>query len=122
MRLLFLSHRNWNFMAGILDHYSRMAPHVEVERLDVADIESSDGRRPAPMAALVRARLAAADPADQIPGLDAVAHRIRAADVVFVEWCARAAIVASLIDPGTTRVVVRLHSAEAFSLFPHLVD
>lgn len=44
------------------------------------------------------------------------------ADTAFVDWCAALAVVFGAVDPGTTRVIVRLHSFEAFSLWPHLVD
>lgn len=44
------------------------------------------------------------------------------ADTAFVDWCAALAVVFGAVDPGTTRVIVRLHSFEAFALWPHLVD
>ncbi|MFI5754735.1 hypothetical protein [Streptomyces sp. NPDC051569] len=44
------------------------------------------------------------------------------ADVVFIDWCAAAAAFFTLVDPGTARIVVRLHSYEAFTYWPHLVD
>ncbi len=43
-------------------------------------------------------------------------------DTVFVEWCTISATLLTLVDPGTTRVVLRLHSFEAFSHWPHRVD
>lgn len=56
------------------------------------------------------------------PWARALAAELADADVVWVEWCQRAAVLVSLLDPGTSRVAVRLHSFEAFSVFPHLVD
>lgn len=44
------------------------------------------------------------------------------ADVVLVEWCTETAVLLSTIDPGTTRIVVRLHSYEAWTVNPQLVD
>lgn len=44
------------------------------------------------------------------------------ADVVFIDWVAGFAVAAGLLDPGDTRMVVRLHSFEAFALWPHLLD
>lgn len=44
------------------------------------------------------------------------------ADVVFVDWCTALVRVVNLVDPGTTRIVVRLHSYEAFTIWPHLLD
>jgi glycosyltransferase involved in cell wall biosynthesis len=43
-------------------------------------------------------------------------------DLVFLEWCDALAYSFTLVDPGTTKIVLRLHSYEAFSLWPHLVD
>ncbi|MFG2627636.1 hypothetical protein [Streptomyces sp. NPDC048473] len=42
------------------------------------------------------------------------------ADIVFIDWSTAAAAFFTLVDPGTTRIVVRLHSFEAFSYWPQL--
>jgi glycosyltransferase involved in cell wall biosynthesis len=44
------------------------------------------------------------------------------ADTMFVEWCNAAAAAATLVDPGHCRVIVRLHSYELFTAWPHLVN
>src|ERR1700752_1849323 len=44
------------------------------------------------------------------------------ADTVFVEWCAVSAAFFTVIDPGTTRIVIRLHKYETYTYWPHLVD
>lgn len=44
------------------------------------------------------------------------------ADVVFVEWCTAVAGLLSRVEHPTTRVVVRMHSFEAFSVWPQLTD
>jgi glycosyltransferase involved in cell wall biosynthesis len=44
------------------------------------------------------------------------------ADVVWIEWCTALAALMTRIDPGDTRVVVRIHSYEVFTQWPHLVD
>ena len=44
------------------------------------------------------------------------------ADTVFVDWCTVTPAVLTLIDPGRTRIMVRLHSVEAFTEWPHLID
>ncbi|HEU4514806.1 MAG TPA: glycosyltransferase family 4 protein, partial [Nocardioidaceae bacterium] len=44
------------------------------------------------------------------------------ADVVFVEWATALAALISRIDHPGTRVVVRLHSYEAFSMWPHMTN
>ncbi|MEU9359105.1 glycosyltransferase family 1 protein [Streptomyces sp. NPDC048301] len=44
------------------------------------------------------------------------------ADTVFVDWCKDPASLFTAIDPGDTRIVVRLHSFEAFSYWPRMTD
>ncbi len=44
------------------------------------------------------------------------------ADVVLVDWCTPLAYAFTLVDPGSTRLIVRLHSFEAFTVWPHLMD
>ncbi len=44
------------------------------------------------------------------------------ADVVFVDWFTVVPAILTLIDPRDTRIVVRLHSVEAFTFWPQLVD
>ncbi len=44
------------------------------------------------------------------------------ADVVWIEWCTALAALMTRIDPGDARVVVRIHSYEVFTHWPHLVN
>lgn len=44
------------------------------------------------------------------------------ADVLLIDWCTHLPRVFQLLDPGTTRVMVRLHSYEAFTPWPLLLD
>lgn len=44
------------------------------------------------------------------------------ADIVLVDWCTQLSRVFQLVDPGTTRIVLRLHSYEAFTPWPLLLD
>ena len=41
---------------------------------------------------------------------------------MFIDWCTRPAVLFTAVDPGTTRIVVRLHSFETFSRWPYLTD
>lgn len=45
-----------------------------------------------------------------------------AADVVFADWCTELAVLITQVDPRDTRLVVRMHSYEAFTRWPHLID
>jgi glycosyltransferase involved in cell wall biosynthesis len=51
-----------------------------------------------------------------------LAPQVEWADTVFVDWCLGHAAMLTTLDPGSTRIVVRLHSYEAFTVFPHLLD
>lgn len=44
------------------------------------------------------------------------------ADIAFVDWCSQLAGLLTQVDPGDTRVIVRLHSYEPFTRWPQLVD
>ena len=119
-RVLFLTGLNDNFLTPIRERYEAM-PEVEARRLDMSPGTPvrtflNNGR-----AKLIAHRLAGdskyAREAQELFGPD-----LAWADTVFVDWCAVPAGLLSLVDPGPTRVVVRLHSFEAFTWWPHLVD
>ncbi|MGV9580718.1 glycosyltransferase family 4 protein [Streptomyces sp. NPDC003509] len=118
-RLLFVHGGNDNFLPVILKRY-RSHPDLEVRVLNTAQDAST-----APLAKGLGRMIASGlgarnDYAEQTEA--ALRPQLDWADVVFVEWCTAAAAFLTLVDPGTTRVVVRLHSFEAFSYWPHLVD
>ncbi|MEW2065572.1 glycosyltransferase [Streptomyces sp. NPDC007346] len=119
LRLLVTTYSNTNFLHPIRERYADH-PGVEIRFLDMKDDETL---RPLARGAqrMMEYRLggrpAFGDQAEEVlrPHLDW-------ADTVFVDWCTNAAALFTLVDPGTTRIVVRLHSYEAFTLWPHLVD
>ncbi|CAM5560475.1 glycosyltransferase [Streptomyces atroolivaceus] len=119
MRLLLVHSANDNFLPVVLDHY-RNHPGVEVRVLDTAADPAT-----APLAKGLGRMIASgigirSAYAGQVE--EALRPHLDWADVVFVDWCTAAAAFLTLVDPGTTRVVVRLHSFEVFSYWPHLVD
>ncbi|MEU4260666.1 glycosyltransferase [Streptomyces argenteolus] len=119
VRLLFIHSGNDNFLPVILKRYRDHAD-VDVRVLNTAE-DASTAPLAKGMGRMIAGGLGArneyVNEADQVlrPHLDW-------ADIVFVEWCTAAAAFLTLVDPGTTRVVMRLHSFEAFSYWPHLVD
>ncbi|MCM2388459.1 hypothetical protein [Streptomyces albipurpureus] len=119
LRLLMVHHGNDNFLRPILAHYAHHAG-VELQTLDtasdpvVAPLAKGAGRL------VQRAMGGQVGYGAEIER--ALRPRLDWADVVFVDWCAMAAALFTLVDPMTTRIVVRLHSYEAFSLWPHIVD
>ena len=114
-RVLFLTRGNQNFLGTIRARYEQH-PDAEIRSLDVAGDDRARGDLPV-LRHVLAGRSGYGDRIEQWlrPHLDW-------ADTVFVDWCGVHAAVLSLIDPGSTRVIVRLHSFEAFTLWPHVVD
>jgi glycosyltransferase involved in cell wall biosynthesis len=119
LRLLFFTGINDNFLTPIRRRYENLSG-VEVRCLDLST---------GPVRALLgngRAKLIAhglagtsqyGEQAERLLGPD-----LAWADIVFVDWCAASAGMLTMVDPGETRVIIRLHSFEAFTWWPHLVD
>lgn len=103
------------FLDPLLPH---LGPDVEVR---VVSLDGWDGP-PLPLTPgeQVRARLDGSVAGE--PWAVELARRVGDADLVWVEWCQRAAVLASLLPLGDAPMVVRLHSFEAFTVFPHLLD
>ncbi|MFE9167957.1 glycosyltransferase family 1 protein [Streptomyces kebangsaanensis] len=118
-RLLVVTDGNDNFLGLIRNHYESN-PDVELRFLDIADYPGikrlANNRR-----SLIAHRLGG----DAMYGFTAEQHLrpyLDWADTVFIDWCAAAAALFTSVDPGTARIVVRLHSYEAFSNWPRLTD
>jgi glycosyltransferase involved in cell wall biosynthesis len=116
-RLLVVTFKNWKFLEPIARHYEGRHD-VEVRRLDLADLPG------APWSPLqqLRLRLTGPDDARALAWARPLAEAVDWADTVFLDWLQRGAVALTAIDPGRARIVVRLHSFEAFTVFPHLVD
>jgi glycosyltransferase involved in cell wall biosynthesis len=117
-RLLFVSRGNENFLGDIRSRYQDN-PDFEVRTLDMLAEPERQAMVRIPF--LLKHKMSG-DPAygDQIQ--DWLGPHVDWADTVFVEWCLVQAALFTAIDPGTTRIIVRLHMFEAFTMFPHLVD
>jgi glycosyltransferase involved in cell wall biosynthesis len=118
-RLLVASYLNFNFTTPIIARYQGL-DDVEVRRLDVGRI--TPGQLPESVRQVARTRLLTPLELAEMPHEEHIERDLRWADVAFVDWSQRAAVLITALDPGSTRVVVRLHSYEAFTCFPHLVD
>ncbi len=120
-RVLLVTDGNAHFLGEV--ERGLVGAGARVTRLDLTG-PRADGLVPAPVV-LARARLgdpAAGAAVDASAAAPEVAALLREADVVVVDWCTAAAVWASLVVPPGARLVVRLHSVEAFSVEPHLVD
>jgi glycosyltransferase involved in cell wall biosynthesis len=118
-KVLVLTRTNRNFLGRLLDHLETH-PGFEVRFFDLAEAKAlvKGINDPAVLATEIltgdRTRIQRAE------------RRLRPlldwADTVFLEWCTAHAALFTMLDPRDTRVVVRLHSYEAFTPWPHLVD
>ncbi|MFU8873789.1 glycosyltransferase [Micromonospora sp. SL4-19] len=119
LRLLMVTYGNHGFLDLIRRHFDDR-PDVELRFLDPGETGTHVplmGKSQAMMEHVLAGRSEYGDAVAEW-----LAPQVEWADVVFVDWCAALAVLFTLIDPGSTRVIVRLHSFEAFAAWPHLVD
>ncbi|MFE7772840.1 glycosyltransferase [Streptomyces sp. NPDC057445] len=119
LRLLVTTYSNANFLQPIMDRYADH-PGVEIRFLDLKEDDelrplAKGGQRM--MEYLLGGQRGFGNKVE-----DALRPHLDWADTVFVDWATNAAALFTLVDPGTTRIVVRLHSYEAWTFWPHLVD
>ncbi|MER5890920.1 glycosyltransferase family 1 protein [Streptomyces sp. NPDC001941] len=121
LRLLVMTSANDNFLHHILDHFGDGHPGVELRYLDLAAQKSLKriswaGRR------MLEDRLSGGTSTYQEEVERLMRPYLDWADTVFLDWAAGPAAMLTTIDPGSTRIVVRLHSYEAFTRWPHMTD
>jgi glycosyltransferase involved in cell wall biosynthesis len=119
LRLLIATSTNDTFLRRIREHCAAH-PGMEVRFLDLAT-EPTLRRMSWAATPMLGHRLAGRSTFGE--GLE---HALRPyldwADTVLVDWCVGPAAMFTMVDPGTTRIVVRLHSYEAMTRWPHIVD
>ncbi|MEU3001764.1 glycosyltransferase family 1 protein [Streptomyces sp. NPDC006995] len=119
LRLLVATTSNANFLHLIRSHYEAN-PDVELRFLDMAEhpgMKRLNGAAQRHVEYRLGGEPLFAHAAEQQlrPYLDW-------ADTVFVDWCVAPAALFTVVDPGETRIIVRLHSYEAFTRWPHMMD
>ncbi|MEU2612024.1 glycosyltransferase family 1 protein [Micromonospora sp. NPDC007271] len=119
LRLLVTTLINDNFLPEILERYRAM-PNVEVRFLDL--YEDPVTRPLALSGSAVMEHLLAGESSYGAKIEEWLRPHLDWADTIFVDWCQATAALFTLHDPGTARIIVRLHSFEAFNFWPHLVD
>ena len=119
-RVLVVTRENANFLGEILS-LLEAEDGYDVRYLDLAK-EHADLLEGADTVRLMTREILTGEHglADRVQ--DRLGPLLEWADVVFVEWCIAHAVLLNLADPGDTRVIVRLHSYEAFTGWPHLLD
>ncbi|MFF6904678.1 glycosyltransferase [Streptomyces sp. NPDC012389] len=120
LRLLVTTSANANFLQHILDRYENH-PGVELRFLDLAAQKALKriawATRP-----MLQDRLSDGTSAYQADVERLMRPYLDWADTVFLDWSVGPAAMLTTIDPGDTRIVVRLHSYEAFTFWPHMTD
>ncbi|MFE2758695.1 glycosyltransferase [Streptomyces halstedii] len=119
LRLLVATTANANFLHLIRSHYDAN-PDVELRFLDMAEHAGMRRLNGAPQRHIEH-RLGG-DPLFGHGAEQQLRPYLDWADTVFVDWCVAPAALFTAIDPGDTRIIVRLHSYEAFSRWPHMMD
>jgi glycosyltransferase involved in cell wall biosynthesis len=118
-RMLFLYNVNGNFLTEIRHRYAHR-PHTEVRSLDIRtdDVLRDAATHPVE---LIEHLLAGSSPyGDRLAA--ALRPHLDWADTIWVDWCTQTAALLTAVDPGSARIVLRLHSVEAFTEWPHLID
>ncbi|MGW1522446.1 glycosyltransferase family 1 protein [Streptomyces sp. NPDC001588] len=120
LRLLVTTSANDNFLHLIREHLGNHRG-VELRYLDLAESKHLKRISWAAKRMLVdRLSDGTSDYQEEVERL--MRPHLDWADTVFLEWAAGPAGMLTTIDPGDTRVIVRLHSYEAFTRWPHLTD
>jgi glycosyltransferase involved in cell wall biosynthesis len=118
-QLLIATRINADFLGEIREHFGN-SPDFDATFVDFGTVHELDrfAKSPEKIAFQTLARR---------PTLAALAEaafrrHLDRSDVVLVEWCTALAALLTQVDPRDTRVVVRMHSYEAFTVWPHLMD
>lgn len=110
-----LSYKNMTFVPPLERALAELGHRSH--RVDLADV--APGSVPLSPLQQLRARLS---PPTTTAWTSALEGALGESDTVWVEWGQRAAVAASMLPDRSRRTIVRLHSFEAFTVFPHLVD
>ncbi|MFF0258033.1 glycosyltransferase [Streptomyces microflavus] len=120
LRLLVTTSANANFLQHILDRYEDH-PAVELRFLDLATQKALKriawATRP-----MLEDRMSDGTSQYQADVERLMRPYLDWADTVFLDWSVGPAAMLTTIDPGDTRIVVRLHSYEVFTFWPHMTD
>ncbi len=118
-RVLIASHGNTSFLGSLHSHLEGRS-EVEVAMIDLTDLGAAAGLARDPQRMLA-SLLSGAPTATRLAERQLRPH-LDWADVIFVDWCTSLIRVINLVDPEQTRVILRLHSYEAFTAWPLLLD
>lgn len=118
-RYLLATWANANFLSEI-QNYLEQESSAEVRRIDLREFPSL--RRFAANPRLVAEEILSGKGELTALVAECLLVHLKWADAVFIDWFTVAPAFFTLLDPGDTQIIVRLHSVEAFTFWPHLVD
>ena len=118
-RLVIMTRKNADFLGELRDFFTGH-PDFEMRFVDFADAKVLTQFAKDPTNAVAQRLAGESRFADRAERL--LRDHLDWADVVFVEWCTALAALMTLVDPRDTRIVVRMHSYEAFTRWPQLMD
>ncbi len=120
-RVLVITNGNWFFLHEVIDALENMHG-VQCRTFDFALAQESYELSPREAALPRSAETSAARTHGDSFDASLFKQLLAWADVIFVEWCEWAAVWLSDYLPSSKRLVVRLHSYEAFAPTPHFVN
>lgn len=119
-RVLAVSSGNFHFMQGIMADLAKETG-VEVRTLEISGgVDQGYGRTS--HWGLIHDSLIKMTGGELEELSAAASEELAWPDVVFVDWCDHAAVWAALRLPDEVRLVVRVHSIEAMSVHPYVLD
>ena len=117
-RIVIATHTNAAFVPALRAELDAV-PGLVVDALELSEVDLAGA--PMDLNRQLRARLA--DPASPPEAWVSQLQRVVGpADILWVEWAQRAAVLLSMTELPVRRRIVRLHSYEAFLAYPHVVD
>lgn len=120
-RVLVISGGNMHFAEVILSDLEQAAV-AEVRQLDLRGCRERFGRQDLPTMMIDKIAESSGQPPPRLELAPEDAELLIWPDRVFIDWCDNAAMWALLHMPRHIHVVVRIHSVEALSHQPHMMD
>lgn len=122
LKVLFVTESNWNFARGVIESL-HSDPQFEVRTLELDDLPEEENPRPEVLIGMMVTAGEKSRPVVPLGHPDSYYRKLLDwADVIFAEWAFRAALWTSLFASPQKRLIVRMHSFEAFTAIAHVIN
>lgn len=122
LKVLFVTDFNWNFARGVIESL-HSDPQFDVRTLELDDLPEEEYPRPEVLIGMMVTAGEENRPVVPLGHPDSYCRKLLDwADVIFAEWAYRAALWTSLFASPRKRLIVRLHSVEAFTAIAHVIN